>query len=413
MDATHPTEHAPESDLSIRELEMLLLARRRQLAIRVLRQVSLAQDEVAHAQELRRERLDEATRRDEANLLPAKAPETWRGAEGHDRYFRSLTLTPLYPLGDRQASPSPTGDGRRSSAVVVPSGIAMHRDRERSRRGYWLLAIEVVALVAFLVILGASFRQLRTLNRESREAQAAQLSTTPIVPSTRAATPPATVDAHSNVAAAPAVIIDETAAALVVMPTAPVSATATRAIESGVTPEPIERTAEARPEALPGGNRPIETRAVPSPLDGLVVATVTMVAPPTPGTGTPRRMVIPAIQVDAPIVMGDTWEDLKKGIGHHPGSALPGEPSNMVVSAHNDVYGEVFRDLAELAAGDEVLVYTDQGAFRYLVNRVDIVLPTQIEVMDPTDHAVLTMITCYPYLLDTHRVVAVADLAQE
>jgi len=63
--------------------------------------------------------------------------------------------------------------------------------------------------------------------------------------------------------------------------------------------------------------------------------------------------------------------------------------------------------------GDEVTVYTDLGTYRYAVVRVDIVLPTQVEVMDPTDHAVLTMISCYPYLLDTHRVVAVAELIQE
>jgi sortase A len=122
--------------------------------------------------------------------------------------------------------------------------------------------------------------------------------------------------------------------------------------------------------------------------------------------------MIPAIEVDAPVVEGDTWEDLKKGVGHRIGTALPGETGNMVVSAHNDTYGEIFRDLLDLGAGDEVLVYTDEGAYRYIVNRVDIVLPTQVEVMAPTDYAALTMITCYPYLLDTHRIVVVADLAE-
>ena len=84
----------------------------------------------------------------------------------------------------------------------------------------------------------------------------------------------------------------------------------------------------------------------------------------------------------------------------------------MVVSAHNDAYGEIFRDLDKLEPGDEVLVYTEEGAYRYIVNRVEIVSPDRVEFMDPTDHPVLTMITCYPYLLDTHRVVVIADLAE-
>ncbi len=75
-------------------------------------------------------------------------------------------------------------------------------------------------------------------------------------------------------------------------------------------------------------------------------------------------------------------------------------------------YGEIFRDLPKLEPGDEVRIYTDDATFRYIVNTVEIVEPTRVEVMDPTDYPILTMITCYPYLLDTHRVVVVADLAE-
>ena len=141
--------------------------------------------------------------------------------------------------------------------------------------------------------------------------------------------------------------------------------------------------------------------------------TLSLAEPTPPPPGKPaQRLVIPKIGVDAPVVEGDTWEDLKKGIGHHPGSANPGEKGNMVVSAHNDAYGEIFRDLDKLEPGDEVLVYTEEGAYRYIVNRVEIVSPDRVEFMDPTEHPVLTMITCYPYLLDTHRVVVIADLAE-
>jgi sortase A len=122
--------------------------------------------------------------------------------------------------------------------------------------------------------------------------------------------------------------------------------------------------------------------------------------------------VIPSINVDAPIVQGDDEEKLKQGVGHHDGSANPGERGNVVLSAHNDIYGEIFRDLQRLKPGAKVLVHTDARAFEYVVQGVKIVAPTEVEFMEPTDDARLTMITCHPYLLDTHRVVAVARLAE-
>jgi sortase A len=92
------------------------------------------------------------------------------------------------------------------------------------------------------------------------------------------------------------------------------------------------------------------------------------------------------------------------------GSANPGETGNAVLSAHNDVYGEIFRHLNKLEPGDEVFAAWDGMLYRYVVTQVEIVSPTRVEFMDPTDYPALTMITCYPYLIDTHRVVVVAEL---
>ena len=110
--------------------------------------------------------------------------------------------------------------------------------------------------------------------------------------------------------------------------------------------------------------------------------------------------------MDSPI--GGWLGRLKKGIGHH--GANPGETWNVVLSAHNDVHGEIFRHLNKLEPGDEVFAAWDGVIYRYVVTQIGIVLPTQVEFMDPTDYPALTMITCYPYLIDTHRVVVVAEL---
>ena len=108
----------------------------------------------------------------------------------------------------------------------------------------------------------------------------------------------------------------------------------------------------------------------------------------------------------------DSWEDLKKGVGHHVGSANPGERGNAVYSGHNDVYGEVFRRLEEVKVGDRITVYAAAHLFRYEVKRLRIVGPKEVSVMAPSPDATLTLITCYPYRVDTQRVVVIAVLVE-
>lgn len=130
-------------------------------------------------------------------------------------------------------------------------------------------------------------------------------------------------------------------------------------------------------------------------------------------TASPQHAVnikITAINVFAPVVQGDGWEQLKKGVGQHINSVNPGDTGNIVLSAHNDVYGEIFRDLDKLKPGDEVILYTQQKAYTYIIRQTQIVEPTQVEVMAPTHDPVVTLISCYPYMVDKQRIVITASL---
>lgn len=176
-------------------------------------------------------------------------------------------------------------------------------------------------------------------------------------------------------------------------------------------------TATAAPKALamgvlPGGHSPPdEAGSIPSHLRGLVEGEAPLTVPiPTPGPEAPTHIVIPAIGVDALVVEGDTWEQLKLGVGHHLNTADPGERGNMVLSAHNDIYGETFRHLADLELGDEVIVYAGEQPYRYIVRAKQIVDPTDVSVLAPTTRPVATLISCYPYMVDTHRIVVIAEL---
>ncbi|MBN1440802.1 MAG: class D sortase [Anaerolineales bacterium] len=133
---------------------------------------------------------------------------------------------------------------------------------------------------------------------------------------------------------------------------------------------------------------------------------------PTRGPEQPLRLDLPSIgKTNMPVVQGDGWEQLKQGVGHHIGSANPGTTGNVVLSAHNDIFGELFRDLDRLQPGDEAVVYTATQKFAYRVVAIRIVEPTDVSVLAPTGRPTLTLISCYPYMVDTQRIVVTAELA--
>lgn len=168
---------------------------------------------------------------------------------------------------------------------------------------------------------------------------------------------------------------------------------------------------------LPGGHTPPDASGNTRPNEAEIpehlrpiYQSLASLPVPTPGPQQAIRIQIPAIGVDAPVVQGDGWEQLKKGVGQHIPSANPGENGNVVLSGHNDVYGEIFRHLDRLQPGDQVILYTQQRAYTYIVERTLIVEPTAVEVIASTGAPTLTLISCYPYLVDTHRIVVFARL---
>jgi sortase A len=162
------------------------------------------------------------------------------------------------------------------------------------------------------------------------------------------------------------------------------------------------------PPNSPGGAQPNEAE-IPAHLLPLYQS-LAQIPIPTPGPEQAIQIQIPIIDVDAPVVQGDGWEQLKKGVAQHNGSSNPGESGNMVLSAHNDVFGEIFRHLDKLQRGDEIMVYTATRSFTYMITDVQIVAPTAVEVMAPTVNPTVTLISCYPYMVDNKRIVVQASI---
>jgi sortase A len=162
------------------------------------------------------------------------------------------------------------------------------------------------------------------------------------------------------------------------------------------------------PPNRPGGARPNESE-IPEHLRPVWQSLLNLPTP-IPVMEQAIRIQVPAIDVDAPVVQGDGWEQLKKGVAQHIGTPNPGEIGNIVLSGHNDVFGEVFRYLDRLNPGDKVILFTSQRQYTYIITGTQMVEPTAVEVIAPTSDARVTLISCHPYLVDIHRIVISAVL---
>jgi len=217
-----------------------------------------------------------------------------------------------------------------------------------------LLVVEVLAVVGLVGVLISGFGILRTLNEEVTSALIQEtLTPTPLVMA-------------------------------VVLP-------------SGHVPPDAQGNTRPNLEEIPAHLQPMVQSLANIPI-------------PTAAPDQAIRIQVPAINIDAPIVQGDGWEQLKKGVGQNVGSANPGQSGNVILSAHNDVYGEIFRYLDKLTPGDQVVLYTQQRQYVYVVDRTALVEPTAVEVMAGTGSPTVTLISCYPYLVDKQRIVVFARL---
>ena len=143
--------------------------------------------------------------------------------------------------------------------------------------------------------------------------------------------------------------------------------------------------------------------------------TTTTPAPqPPPVEGDPIGQIrIPKIGVSRYVVEGVGVADLKKAPGHYPTTPMPGNVGNAAIAGHRTTYGQPFYRLNELEPGDEILVQTLQGEFTYVVDAKTVVRPNQVEVLEQTEEARLTLTTCEPRFSARRRLIVTALLQDD
>ncbi|HVN75998.1 MAG TPA: class D sortase [Thermoanaerobaculaceae bacterium] len=106
------------------------------------------------------------------------------------------------------------------------------------------------------------------------------------------------------------------------------------------------------------------------------------------------RITIARVGVAAAILEGVDDATIRRAVGHFPETPLPGDDGNVALAAHRttDFYG-----LRHVRLGDEVTVTSTRGTFRYRVERMWVVTPEDVSVLDPAPGKVLTLVTCYPF----------------
>ena len=99
-------------------------------------------------------------------------------------------------------------------------------------------------------------------------------------------------------------------------------------------------------------------------------------------------------RIEVPILEGTDDLSLNRGVGHIAGTAGLGDDGNVGIAGHRDGF---FRGLKDIRVGDSIQIETPTQKLLYTVDRLVIVEPGDVSVLDPRGQASLTLVTCYPF----------------
>lgn len=106
------------------------------------------------------------------------------------------------------------------------------------------------------------------------------------------------------------------------------------------------------------------------------------------------RLDIPQIQLSVPVLSDYDTDSLLKGVGHIPGTAMPGGLGTVGLAGHRDLF---LRPLRLIKPHMDIRLVEETDVYHYQVDSTEIVTPDQVEVLDTGSKPELTLITCYPF----------------
>lgn len=110
-------------------------------------------------------------------------------------------------------------------------------------------------------------------------------------------------------------------------------------------------------------------------------------------------MTVAKLGIQVPVYDGADDFNLNRGVARITGTATVDGDGNLGIAGHRDGF---FRGLKDIAIGDKVELLTTRGPMSYAVSSIEIVEPTDVWVLAPTDDKTLTLVTCYPFYYVGH-----------
>jgi sortase A len=106
------------------------------------------------------------------------------------------------------------------------------------------------------------------------------------------------------------------------------------------------------------------------------------------------EMNIPRLGLKTIVAQGESSKVLRRAVGHLRETPLPGEPGNVALAGHRDGF---FRPLRNIRLGDAISLNTLDGEFVYQVISTEVVLPSDVRVLQASRENTLTLVTCFPF----------------
>jgi sortase A len=103
---------------------------------------------------------------------------------------------------------------------------------------------------------------------------------------------------------------------------------------------------------------------------------------------------VPRVGLQVPVLEGVDDLTMNRGVGHVPGTALPGQPGNVAIAGHRDGF---FRVLKDVVPGDTIDVQRTSATDHYIVRGISVVSPSDTSALRNTADNMLTLVTCYPF----------------
>ena len=103
---------------------------------------------------------------------------------------------------------------------------------------------------------------------------------------------------------------------------------------------------------------------------------------------------IPKIRLEVPVLQSTDDFTLNRAVGHIEDTSLPGTDGNSGIAGHRDGF---FRGLKDIGRGDVIELETLRGKETYRVERIWVVDPDDVSVLDPTPARSITLVTCFPF----------------